>query len=494
MDKMTLDKLEYSTNHAAGIEHELGKPVALINCVTKTEGSTVYSGMNIAVAPNGNVVVKSNWDKFLHVLAPDGDHKDLTRWSFNIGDAVDQHVAVGTNGDIFVKAYGRNITATRDDGSVYILSLHEVKTGEQVTGAETWRYQLNSKQSSPSSARSVAPILTHDTVFQVYNRDADGISVMCALDRKSGNEIWKEEFGKNHLGRPVPGQSKNFFVPYHKYGANYNDLYGLLEISYSGKIIQDIEQNPENDKLMIISVGEFGDIFAVYGHKKDTGAIDHLQLYKFKKQGDRYDKSLLMTFSPELEYQANAVIIGLNDTLYIPTMVMSHPGVQPTSEEHWDSQLWAIDAAGKVVWKYSIDGLLMACPTLTEEGSLYLSCLRNPTQDEQKKWITTAEVHALDTRKGAFCWVTGIKCIENFADKLSVYPLFSSPTVGHDGTVYIGAEITEPVVHQGGTDPDPQTHACLIALRAHEQLATSAPWPIEHGNAGCSGTSPMRPL
>ncbi|MGF2040629.1 MAG: hypothetical protein RMZ43_035960, partial [Nostoc sp. CmiVER01] len=204
-----------------------------------------------------------------------------------------------------------------------------------------------------------------------------------------------------------------------------------------------------------------------------------------------YSKHFLMAFSNELEFIADTIIIGKDDVLCIPT-VKRTPAQGTSAEDRWDSQLWTLDKDGKHLWHYSVEGYIPATPVLTEEGTLYFSCLRNPSQDEWKRWMTTAEVHALNMKTGGFRWVTRVHNVEVLTGRLPIARhSFTAPVLGLDGTVYVGAAITEKVVHPASTTPP--VHSCLIALRAHEPLATSAAWPIEDGNVCCSGISPLRP-
>lgn len=494
MEKMTLEKLEYSTQHARDVEPELGKPLMLNNYVTENEGSSVYSDMKIAITPDGAIVVKSNWDKSVHLLNAASRVKGETRWSYPVGDAINQHLAVGSNGEIILKVYGRGHDDNKSaDAGIYVVCIEQVAVGGQVAGKEKWRYLFSPKDAARPAENIRAPIITHDTVYLSYENNIDGHSCLCALDLHDGREKWNESYPGMFFSQPVLNRTNGFFVSYRQNDAQFNATYGILELSDKGKILGHIDTDSHHDRLSLFSLGSAGDLFALSGSLLSDGALTQLKLYKISQVGGVYQKMLLTQFPEDQQYRASDIIIGPDDILYLPTLSAQRPSPHTLSDTHWNSKLWAIDPQGKIRWQNDIYGYVVATPVITEGGTLYLSCLRNPTQRDTLRWMTTAEVHALEVKSGSHRWITSIRGVECSTGNVSVHPLLTSPVPGLDGTLYIGAEMTEQVPHDSHMQQDPLTHSCLIALRAHHQLATSAAWPIENGNASGSGISPLHP-
>lgn len=494
MEKMTLDRLQHSTQHAKDIETELGKPLYLINYVTEAEGSSISSDMKIAVSPSGSIVVKSNWDKAVHVLSSASSVKFETRLSYLTGDATDQHLAVSSNGSILLKAYGRNIDHDNTpNAAIYVVCFEEIDVEGQRSAREKWKHLVSPKDSAHPAEQIRCPIITNDTVYIAYEDDSDGHACLCALALNDGRVMWNKSYPGLYFGQPVMGNSNHFYVPFRKHDEKFNTFYGIMELSDRGEILGNIDGESSNNKLSVISIGAGGDIFSLSGIVQSNAAFTTLSLYKFSRSGGGFKKKLLMSFPENFEFNGSAIIIGPEDTLYIPTICVTRPPQQAPSDEYWSSKIWSIDSDGKTQWQHDLYGYAVSSPVITEEGTLYLSCLRNPAQTEKLRWMTTGEVHAINLKSGAHRWITSISGIETFTGNVSVHPLLTAPVLGLDGTVYVGAEITEQTLHDPGVHQNLPTHSCLIALRAHEQLATSAAWPIEHGNASCSGLSPLWP-
>jgi outer membrane protein assembly factor BamB len=485
---LTLDDLKYTMEHSSSVgEKDLGKPVALVNYASAGERSMLeMSGMNIAMMPNGSIIAKSNPDDKVHAIAPHATSGFQLQWSFHSGYATAQRLAIGSDSDILFKAYGREMDGNASPVSVILGNIHGIPSGAASAGTLKWRHDMVlGKDISSEFIRQ--PVITNDRVYVMIDSPPDSHSTLCAFDLTTGHVAWQKEYPGKGCGELLWNQDKHLYTNYRRMG-NGDDEYGIMELSpEDGSILATFNQS--RNFVSNLSPGSHGDLYALSGTPDQKNKLSKCRLVRFERKNGQFEQHELFVF-PEDEYcPVERVIVGQDETLYVSTVGL-------TDNAGHTSRLYALTRTGEILWEHPIIGMVSAAPTLTEEGTLYIPSLRDITA-RGKEWLSTGDISAINLKDGSLVWKTSIQNIQVFygeaaMENLQGRSLFTKIFLAKDGMIYVGAELGE--ASSTGNEDNPPSHSCLIALRAHEQLASGAPWPMEYGNEGCSGVSPLWPL
>jgi outer membrane protein assembly factor BamB len=152
-------------------------------------------------------------------------------------------------------------------------------------------------------------------------------------------------------------------------------------------------------------IGEDGTIYVAIG--QDT-------LYAVNPNGTRrwafgFDNPDEMSFA--------APAIDAGGVIYIP------------SERYYGSKIYAVNPDGTPRWKYEVDGarLVRSSPAIAEDGTIYIATKAGGDDG-------CSRVIALSPG-GAKLWEMPIPTVHQSRDDV-----YSSPSIGADGTIYFGAE------------------------------------------------------
>ncbi|WP_434634503.1 hypothetical protein [Chromobacterium sp. CV08] len=487
----TLSDLKYTVSHAGEVEEKLGEPLVLLNYSSlEHTGELRNAGMQIAMRPDGTILAKASWDQHLHALTPHASEGLRTKWTLPIpaGDQQLQRLCVGANGDTLVSSlyiiehaniflgFGCRINLVREDRD------------NPASAAILWHYDVpNRIVNGHVIGENVCwPIISNDAIYFSHVQfagDGDKEAVYFhALDLADGKELWTQvhqEYRGEHVSQLRFGADRLLYVPL------------CTEQGGEGRILQlapgdgQIATAANGSACCGIGMNADGSMYALTGaYDEGMGTWSHLSLCSFAPEGRGYAKKTLFTFPADFtttEFNPS-LILGPKKTVYL-ALNRVKAGVP-------EAQLYAIRPDGSLLWMQHVDGTVSGAPVLTEEGSLYVSVVKAPSDAERARFVHKGEIQARDAATGAPIWTTSIADIVH--DFGNINPFLTSPVVAKDGTVYVGVMLAR----EDKSKPEGASyHSCALGLRAHQPLAsTDAAWPIAHGTAGHSGMSPLWPL
>ena len=361
-------------------------------------GDTVYSSP--AVGLDGTVYVGSV-DKKLYAFNPDGSEK----WEFTTGNLIKSSPAIGTDGTVYVGSYDKKLYAFNTDGS----KKWEFLTGNAVssspvigTGGTIYVGSLDNKLYAINPDGSKRWIFA--TSGQVYSSPAiaaDGTLYVGSLDgslyavNPDGTKKWQCATGDKIYSSPSIGNDGTVYV-----GSWDKKLYAI---------------NPIGTKLWefvaddsIYSSPAIGNDGTIY-----VGSLDH-KVYAIHPDGSKKWDFL----TGNLVYSSPAV--DTNGTVYVGS---------------YDKKLYAINPDGTNKWSYLTGGAISSSPAIGPNGRLYFGSLDKKLYAVGGDWRM---FHHDPLHTGASPF-NGSDLSVKAWDFLTGDRVYSSVTVGPDGTIYAGS-------------------------------------------------------
>ena len=197
----------------------------------------------------------------------------LTVWAFDTGDNTDATPALGFDQDGSLGLYtGTTVfTRPRRDGNALIRRI------DALTGREVWKVDAPAKfQDTERGGVKASPVVGQnalsDLVIFTVNLTGDGeTATMLALDKQTGNEVWRHELAAPTISSPVAvytASGQGYVIQ-----ADGNGLLSLLD-GRTGQVLHTLDLEGDVDA----SPAVYNDVLVIGTNDKDNNYLYGIRL------------------------------------------------------------------------------------------------------------------------------------------------------------------------------------------------------------------------